>query len=152
MARGTGVNQSGRDVLRQFAEQCQEAGQAFPSKQSMNRIGAYIADATIQRMDAAVSPSGKPHKALSEEWIRYKVYGTTSEKLASSRKKRRDSARAKAEAAGRAFSPGGFKSKRSGKKRGGYSARIWQYTGESKRKVLVTDVSASSVTVVLNTP
>lgn len=139
----TGRTSTGRETLRDWEKRFRSVGANLPGPETMAAVGAHVVSATLERMERAVTPEGRPHKPLSEEWVRRKVYGTSSEGRAAKVQRRYD----RAEARGKPV-----KRRRGYKSRGGYSPKIWQYTGESKRKVQVLRASAKGVVVVINTP
>lgn len=130
-------------AFRKLAEEMEQAAQTLVTREGLAGIGGMVERSIRDRMDRAVTPEGKPHKPLSEEWIRFKKYGTTSEKKALGVAAKQQKRRERAEAAGRSYKHRGP---------GGYSERIWQYTGASKDRTRVTRITRSSVTVVINTP
>ena len=113
----------GTYVLRRWERTFMDVGSKGPTRKALQGIGALVATSTIERMEKAVTPAGKAHKPLSAEYVARK---TARRKVTSA----------------------------SGKARTvkGYSAEIWQRTGESKRKVQTKNVTRKSVIVVINTP
>ena len=126
----------------------ERAGRA-PGRNTMAGIGDQITTSTVERMEDQVDVDGKPLAPLSDEWIRFKKYGTRSELIAEGRAIRlalADDAKARQSVLRkwrRGKGPAG--------RRGGYSDKIWQYTGESKRRTVVTRATAKAVVCVINT-
>lgn len=139
----TGRRSTGGATLRDWAKRFRAAGANAPGPEAMAAVGAHLVASTLDRMERAVTPEGRAHKPLSEEWVRRKVYGTSSETRAAKIQRRYE----RAEARGKVY-----KRKRGYKSRGGYSPKIWQYTGQSKRKVQVIRVTSTGAVVVINTP
>jgi len=158
--------------LREIGDRLGTVADNLTDRNIMAGIGSYMEGATLDRMERAVAPDGTPHKPLSKRWLNYKRTGINSDdpaawiaELTRRRKARRSlmgKRRARAKRLGYSRVGGNLTASSLEKKynlargtRTGWKARspdIWQFTGESRRKLQTTKVTKNSCVVRINTP